>query len=256
LSEVGYKIELTVDGTETIEKYAKAAQSGDKFDAVIMDLTIPGGMGGKETIKKLREIDPNVKAIASSGYANGTIMANFKRYGFVGAVTKPYHFAELEKTLNNVISTPESEKAVPNRRKVRKNTGTGGARILVMDDAQIVTMALGENLPDLGYEVEFARNGNEAISMYMKALESGSSFDVVLMDLTNSDGLGGEETIRRLIQIDPEIRAIVTSGYSTKPAMMKPEESGFRAAIAKPYSVEELGEVLHRVIEGENRVIV
>jgi CheY-like chemotaxis protein len=125
-----------------------------------------------------------------------------------------------------------------------------------MDDAQIVTMALGENLPDLGYEVEFARNGNEAISMYMKALESGSSFDVVLMDLTNSDGLGGEETIRRLIQIDPEIRAIVTSGYSTKPAMMKPEESGFRAAIAKPYSVEELGEVLHRVIEGENRVIV
>ena len=117
-------------------------------------------------------------------------------------------------------------------------------------------MALGENLPDLGYEVEFARNGNEAISMYMKALESGHSFDVVLIDLTISDGLGGEETIGRLIQIDPEIRAIVTSGYSTKPAMMKPEESGFRAAIAKPYSVEELDKVLYRVIEGENQVIV
>jgi PAS domain S-box-containing protein len=256
LSDVGYKIELAADGTEAIEKYTKAEQSGDKFDAVIMDLTIPGGMGGKETIKKLLEIDPNVKAIASSGYANGAVMANFKRYGFVGAVTKPYRFAELEKTLSNVISTPESEKVVHKRRKVQKNVGTGRVRILVMDDAQIVTMALGENLPDLGYEVEFARNGNEAISMYMKALESGHSFDVVLIDLTISDGLGGEETIGRLIQIDPEIRAIVTSGYPNKPAMMKPEKFGFKAAIAKPYSVEELGEVLHKVIEGENRVIV
>jgi PAS domain S-box-containing protein len=256
LSEVGYKIELAADGTEAIEKYVKAEQSRDKFDAVIMDLTIPGGMGGKETIKKLSEIDPNVKAIASSGYANGAVMANFKKYGFVGAVTKPYHFAELEKTLSIVISTPESKKAVHKRRKIQKNTGAGGARILVMDDAQIVTMALGETLPNLGYEVEFARNGDEAISMYMKALKSGHPFDVVLTDLTISDGLGGEETICRLIQIDPEIRVIVTSGYSTHPAMMKPEKFGCMAAIAKPYSVEELDKVLYRVIEGENQVIV
>ena len=88
LSEVGYKIELAENGTEAIEKYAKAEKSGEQFDAVILDLTIPGGMGGKETIEKLLEIDPNLKAIASSGYANDTVMANFKRYGFSGVLAK------------------------------------------------------------------------------------------------------------------------------------------------------------------------
>jgi CheY-like chemotaxis protein len=255
LSEVGYKIELAADGTEAIEKYAEAEKSGEQFEAVILDLTIPGGMGGKETIKKLLKIDPNVKAIASSGYANDRVMANFKKYGFSGVVTKPYRVAELEKTLRDVIYTSESEKAVQKRREAQENSGTGRSRILVMDDAQEVMIALGENLPDLGYEVEFARNGYEAISMYRKALESGHSFDVVLIDLTISEGLGGEETIHRLIEIEPEIRAIVTSGYPTEPAMIKPERFGFRAAIAKPYRIEELGEVLHRVIEGENLVI-
>jgi PAS domain S-box-containing protein len=250
LSEVGYKVEIAAEGTEAIEKYSKAKNSGEQFDAVILDLTIPGGMGGKETIKELLKIDPNVKAIVSSGYANNAVMANFKRYGFSGVVTKPYHIAELEKTLNNVISISESEKAMPMRRE-KKDT-----RILVLDDAQVITMALSETLPDLGYEIQIARNSEEAVSKYMKAQESGHSFDVVLIDLTISDGRGGEETMRRLIQIDPEIRAIVTSGYLTKPAMIKPKIFGFSAAIAKPYSIEELDKVLHRVIEGGNRVIV
>jgi CheY-like chemotaxis protein len=252
LSEVGYEIELTADGTEAIKKHAEAKKSGEPFDAVILDLTIPGGMGGKETIKKLLKIDPNVKAIASSGYANDAVLAGFKKYGFSGVVTKPYRITELEEILRNLIYSPESEKAVPKRREAQENSGTGRVRILVMDDAPAVTMALRENLPDLGYEVEFARSGDEAIAMYKKALESGHSFDVVLMDLTISEGLGGEETIPRLIEIEPKIRAIVTSGYPTEPAMMKPERFGFRAAIAKPYTIEELGEVLHRVIEGGN----
>jgi CheY-like chemotaxis protein len=136
-------------------------------------------------------------------------------------------------------------------RREKKDT-----RILVLDDAQVITMALSETLPDLGYEIQIARNSEEAVSKYMKAQESGHSFDVVLIDLTISDGRGGEETMRRLIQIDPEIRAIVTSGYLTKPAMIKPKIFGFSAAIAKPYSIEELDKVLHRVIEGGNRVIV
>jgi PAS domain S-box-containing protein len=252
LSEAGYKTELAADGTEAIEKYIKAKQSGEQFDAVIIDLIIPGGMGGKETINKLIKIDPNVKAIASSGYTNNALMAHFKRYGFSGVITKPYTITQLEKTLSDVISPPESKKAVQQRTEAQENSRTGRTRILVMEDAQVVVTALGENLPDLGYEVEFARNGDEAISMYSKALESGQSFDVVIIDLNISGGLGGEATIRKLIQIDPEVRAIITSGYPTKPAMLKPEKFGFRAAIAKPYTIEELGEVMHRVIEGEN----
>jgi PAS domain S-box-containing protein len=100
----GYDVELAKDGAEAVELYRKARESGQPFDAVIMDLTIPGGMGGKEAIKKLLEIDPDVKAIVSSGYATDPIMADFKKYGFSAVVTKPYSFEELEKTLRNMLT--------------------------------------------------------------------------------------------------------------------------------------------------------
>jgi len=100
----GYEVELAKDGAEAVELYRKARESGQPFDAVIMDLTIPGGMGGKEAIKKLLEIDPDVKAIVSSGYATDPIMADFKKYGFSAVVTKPYSFEELEKTLRNMLT--------------------------------------------------------------------------------------------------------------------------------------------------------
>jgi signal transduction histidine kinase/ActR/RegA family two-component response regulator len=100
----GYDVELAKDGAEAVELYKKARESGQPFDAVIMDLTIPGGMGGKEAIKKLLEIDPDVKAIVSSGYATDPIMADFKKYGFSAVVTKPYSFGELEKTLRNMLT--------------------------------------------------------------------------------------------------------------------------------------------------------
>jgi DNA-binding NarL/FixJ family response regulator len=78
--------------------------SGQPFDVVIMDLTIPGGVGGKEAIKELLAMDPEVRAIVSSGYSNDPIMADFKRYGFKGVVAKPYEIRELVEVLNRVIS--------------------------------------------------------------------------------------------------------------------------------------------------------
>ncbi len=84
LEVLGYKVYFACDGTETIDLYLKAKEIGDPFDCVLMDLTIPGGMGGKETIQKLREIDPNVKAIVSSGYSDDPVMADFKNHGFCG----------------------------------------------------------------------------------------------------------------------------------------------------------------------------
>jgi len=104
LSLAGYKVTLTEDGAEAIEQYAKAKESGKPFGAVIMDLTIPGGMGGKEAIKKLLEIDPGAKVIVSSGYATGPIMSDYKKYGFSAVVTKPYSAAQIEKTLHSIIT--------------------------------------------------------------------------------------------------------------------------------------------------------
>lgn len=103
LARLGYKAQFARDGAEAIELYERAAESGHPFDCVVMDLTIPGGMGGKETIKKLREIDPDAKAIVSSGYCNDAVMANFREYGFDGVVAKPYRIEELSKVLKEAI---------------------------------------------------------------------------------------------------------------------------------------------------------
>ena len=79
-------------------------ESGKLFDAVIMDLTIPGGMGGKEAVRQLLKIDSKVKAIVSSGYSNDPVMSDFRKFGFKGVVTKPYTIEELGKTLQEVLT--------------------------------------------------------------------------------------------------------------------------------------------------------
>ena len=81
LGHLGYKAKLARDGEEAIELFTSAQASGKAFDAVILDLTVPGGMGGTETMARLLEIDPRVKAIVSSGYSDDPIMAEFAKYG-------------------------------------------------------------------------------------------------------------------------------------------------------------------------------
>jgi len=104
LEELGYEVDSAVNGEETMEKYIKAREEGNPFDVVIMDLSIPVGMGGKQAIKKLHEIDPLAYAIVSSGYSNDPVMSDYKEYGFSGCVSKPYEIEELECVLEEVIS--------------------------------------------------------------------------------------------------------------------------------------------------------
>jgi len=104
LKRLGYEADFAVDGLEAIERYVSARESGRPYDAVILDLTVAGGMGGKETIKKLRDIDPNVKALVSTGYSNDLVLANYRAYGFSGVVTKPYKGEELSRILREMIT--------------------------------------------------------------------------------------------------------------------------------------------------------
>ena len=104
LDYLGYEADFASDGSQAIEKFVKAQAAGRPFAAVILDLTIPGGMGGKEAIKELLKIDPQVKAIVSSGYSDDPIMADFQKYGFCEVIAKPYRIVELSKKLQKIMS--------------------------------------------------------------------------------------------------------------------------------------------------------
>ncbi len=108
LKNLGYDVATAKDGKEAIALYKSAMEENKKFDVVIMDLTIRGGMGGKLAIKKLLELDPDANTIVSSGYSNDPIMANFKDYGFTDVIKKPFKAKDLCKILKNIIETPSS----------------------------------------------------------------------------------------------------------------------------------------------------
>jgi len=126
------------------------------------------------------------------------------------------------------------------------------ARILVMDDEQIVRQVAGRMLNHIGYEdIEFAEDGARAVELYKAALESGRPFTVCILDLTVPGGLGGEEAIGELRRIDPGVKAIVSSGYADQSIMAGYKEYGFSGMVAKPYTIEELGKVIYDVIGNE-----
>jgi PAS domain S-box-containing protein len=104
LRQIGYQVQLAEDGVGTIELFTHAKQSGTPFDVVIMDLTVPGGMGGEKTVSALVKIDPKVKAIVSSGYSNAPIMSNYLEYGFCDIVAKPFRIEELHKKIQYIIN--------------------------------------------------------------------------------------------------------------------------------------------------------
>lgn len=150
------------------------------------------------------------------------------------------------------IYLPATEKAittvVPAKRKLKEPSFPGMGKVLVMDDEEMIRKLCRQMLVYLGYEVVLSEDGGEAIELYKEAMESGHPFDLVMLDLTVRGGIGGEETISRLAEIDPGVKGIVSSGYSDNPILSDYESYGFCDAIAKPYKVHELGRALNRVL--------
>ena len=122
------------------------------------------------------------------------------------------------------------------------------ARILVMDDEEIIREVVSQLLEACEYEVETAEGGQSAIEMYQQARTCGRPFAAVIMDLTIPGGMGGEEAIKELLLLDPEVKAIVSSGYADDPIMANYVEYGFKGIVSKPYSINQLREVLSRVL--------
>ncbi len=147
------------------------------------------------------------------------------------------------------IYIPTSKRRIKKRKGIKEKLIHGEGRILLMDDEEVIRETTGRMLKRLGYYVEFAEDGRKAIDLYIKAKKSNNAFDIVIMDLTIPGGMGGKETISRLLEIDPGIKAIVSSGYSTDPIMAKYSDYGFKGVVVKPYDIEDLSNTLQSIVE-------
>ncbi|HEY2932938.1 MAG TPA: ATP-binding protein [Acidobacteriota bacterium] len=148
-----------------------------------------------------------------------------------------------------IFYLPASHSPVQERPLEQEKLLAGKGKVLVMDDEEMIRDSMKELLNGLGYAVDAAADGTEAISLYQEALTSGSPFDAVIMDLTIAGGMGGKETIRKLLEIDPKVTAIVTSGYSKDPVMANYREHGFRAVLVKPFKLEDVGRIIAETLK-------
>ncbi len=124
----------------------------------------------------------------------------------------------------------------------------GGGRILIMDDEDAVRHVTGSIVEQLGFHASYAVDGRQAIDRYRRALDQKQPYDAVIVDLTIPGGMGGQEAIGHLLDLDPEARAIVMSGYSNDPVLANHLDYGFQGVIGKPFTAEDLGRALREVL--------
>ncbi len=122
-------------------------------------------------------------------------------------------------------------------------------KILLMDDDEVLRRLTRKKILRMGYEIETAKEGDEAVAMYQAAMETGKPYDVVILDLVIQEGLDGKKTIAKLLKIDPGVRAIVSSGFVGDPTMSAFWESGFIEILPKPYKANELEQVIKTVLK-------
>ncbi len=152
------------------------------------------------------------------------------------------------------VYLPASEKQVKPVTPEPVAPVVGQGRILVMDDEELIRELAQTALEFLGYQVDAVPDGEACIQAYVTARNEGKPYAAVIMDLTIPGGMGGKEAIQRLIEIDPDVRAIVSSGYSHGPEMANHKQHGFRGMVGKPYKVEELAREITAVVNGKGSV--
>jgi CheY-like chemotaxis protein len=122
------------------------------------------------------------------------------------------------------------------------------AKILLMDDEQVVRDVVGIQLKTLGHEAETVADGDEAVDKYRQAWQEGTPFDMVIVDLTVPAGMGGEETARYILEINEDAKIVVVSGYSNNEVMDNYLEYGFKATVIKPFGLAELSRMVKNVL--------
>jgi two-component system cell cycle sensor histidine kinase/response regulator CckA len=161
----------------------------------------------------------------------------------------------VESELNNGTTTciylPASKKELPKKKGTERDYPPIKGKILVMDDEDVIRDTTGQVLRFLGHDVVLSKDGLEATDLYHRAKEAGEPFDAVILDLTVRSGMGAKEAIKRFMGIDPNVKAIVTSGCPDDTIITNFSKYGFSGAIAKPYNGEELEKILNRILRKE-----
>jgi|GEM_PF-4699928 len=156
--------------------------------------------------------------------------------------------SQVGKGTSITVYLPATQAALPTVEGTLPIPQAEGGRVLVMDDEIALQNLMAILLQDAGYLPTITSDGEEAIQVYRAAREQGEDFDIVILDLTISGGMGGRETLRHLMDIDPDVQAIVCSGYSNDPIMADYQNYGFKGVIAKPYTVHDVLHELYRVM--------
>ncbi|HLW34341.1 MAG TPA: CHASE3 domain-containing protein [Chthoniobacterales bacterium] len=236
----------------------------DTNDAVIPDLA-PGdyvririrdeGVGIPEKYIK-RIFDPYFTTKAKgNGLGLATAYSIIKNHSGLLTVESEVHVGTTFTIYLPAAPAMEQEQPVEAPVKVTQEIkGTG--RVLVVDDEDAIRDLVEFTLTRLGYEVSQAATALLGVELYQQRLRAGKRFDLVILDLTLPGGMGGKEALKKLIEIDPTVNAIVSSGYATDATMSRYQDFGFRGVIAKPYEAAELGKIVHETIESSQTNVV
>jgi PAS domain S-box-containing protein len=146
----------------------------------------------------------------------------------------------------------EMEKLEPIQKIVPEKSMSGIGRILAMDDEKMIRDLTEQMLSQFGYDVALAQDGSEAIELYRSAMESGKPFDAVILDLTVKSGMGGKSAVRKLLEINPHVKSIVSSAFFNDPVMTDYRKYGFTAALPKPYMKKDLSDTLSKILMGKS----